>query len=304
MKRVLVTGGTGFIGRHAAARLVELGYEVHIATRAPAAIAGAVCHRADLLDPEAAAALMEAVHPTHLLHAAWNVEPGKYTNSAENLAWVEASLRLLKAFGEAGGRRCVTAGTCAEYEWGHDICRENETPCQPASLYGASKHALQIVQSEYARAASISSAWGRIFHLYGPGEHEQRLVSSLALALLRGEPAACTEGLQVRDFLHVSDVGGALAAILDSDIEGPVNIGSGEPVPLRKIIDLLGRITERPDLLRTGAIPTRPNDPPRLFPDTARLRSIGFRPRFTLEDGLADTISWWRKELANRADGN
>jgi nucleoside-diphosphate-sugar epimerase len=295
MKRVLVTGAAGFIGRNAVRCLIAGGYTVHTAGRKPLESAGITHHAADLLRPGESARLVDAARPTHLLHLAWNVEHGKYWTSPANLQWMEASLCLLRDFVAFGGKRCVTAGTCAEYEWGHDTCVEGETPLKPATLYGVCKHSLQITQSAFCRSAGVSSAWGRIFHLYGPHEQEQRLVPSVTASLLSAEPALCTSGLQIRDFLHVEDVARALVAILASNLEGPVNIGSGNPVRLREVVDTLGQITGRTDLLRPGAIPANPNDPHRLIPDIARLRSIGFMPRFSLETGLRETVDWWRK---------
>ena len=108
-------------------------------------------HRADLLDREQTSALMKAVAPTHLLHFAWYAEPGKYWHSEENLRWVEASLRLLRAFAGAGGRRIVIAGTCAEYAWTREThCKEESTPLRPATLYGSAKHALHLVARSHA----------------------------------------------------------------------------------------------------------------------------------------------------------
>jgi nucleoside-diphosphate-sugar epimerase len=115
-KRVLVTGGSGFIGRHMAPHLEALGYEVH-AVGYPAV---------DLLDDDSRRSLLETLRPTHLVHLAWHVPPGKYLSSTENVRWVQASLGLLMEFAAAGGQRVVGAGTCAEYSWdeGDGICRE------------------------------------------------------------------------------------------------------------------------------------------------------------------------------------
>ena len=94
VKTVLVTGATGFIGRHALQPLVERGYEIHAAT-APhhppgSAGAGVNWHAVDLLDPPQMQKIMVAIRPSHLLHFAWYVEPGKFWHAVENLRWVEA----------------------------------------------------------------------------------------------------------------------------------------------------------------------------------------------------------------------
>src|SRR2546423_13493112 len=168
MKRVLVTGATGFIGRHVLGPLVERGFDVHAVThRAPlSARSGCRWHVSDLLDTAQIVPLIKAVQPTHLLHLAWYSVPGQYWTALENFAWVQASLELLRRFHEAGGVRVVMAGTCAEYDWAYGYCSERTTPTQPHTLYGTCKLALQAMLDTYARQSGLSSAWGRIFFLY------------------------------------------------------------------------------------------------------------------------------------------
>jgi len=256
-------------------------------------------HQADLLEPAAARALVEAVAPTHLLHLAWYAEPGKYWRSTENLRWVEASLALLRAFARSGTapRRVVIAGTSAEYAWSQRThCVEGETPLEPATLYGASKRALHLVAERFAAEAGLSLAWGRIFFLYGPGESPSRLAGSVARALVRGEPAETSHGKQVRDFLHTADLGDAFAALLASDVEGAVNMASGDPVRVRDLVEALARAAGRPDLLRLGARPASPDEPAELTADARRLRDeVGWSPARSLADRAAETVGWWRE---------
>src|SRR5262249_29298236 len=104
-----------------------------------------------------------------------------------------------------------------------------------------------------------------------------------------------TLGQQQRDFLHVADVAAAFAALVDCDVTGAVNIASGHCAPVRELIDIMGRLTGRSDLLAIGARPTRPNEPPRLVQSVIRLQhEVNFTPRYSLEDGLSDTLSWWK----------
>jgi nucleoside-diphosphate-sugar epimerase len=289
-KRVLVTGAGGFIGRASLPALAARGYEIHAA------------RGVDLRDPGAAVALLNAVAPTHLLHFAWVTTPGLYWTSPENRTWLEAGRALLRGFAAGGGRRAVCAGSCAEYDWSRaGVCRESDSPLADAGVadptpYAACKIALQRELQAHCAAGSLSGAWGRIFFQYGPHEHPGRLVPTVIRSLLAGREAACSAGSQVRSFLHVDDVGDAFAALLDSDLQGPVNIGSAERV---SVADLAGRIAVqlgRPELLRLGAKPTPPGEPALLVPDVARLHGeLGWRARYDLDAGLAATIGWWRE---------
>lgn len=293
--KVLLTGASGLIGRQAIAPLLAAGYEVHALGRhAGEARQGLRWHGVDLFDEVSVKAAVKEVGASHLLHLAWYAEPGKFWNSPENLNWVRASLSLVQAFAEAGGKRLTVAGSCAEYDWDvAGVCTETGTPLKPHTLYGSSKHALRLVLEAYAREARLSLAWGRIFLLYGPGEYEVRLVPSVILPLLAGHEAPCSHGEQKRDFLHSADVAGAFVALLQSAVEGPVNIGSGETTAIKDLIGLIARELGREDLVRLGALQDK--SPALLVPDIRRLRDeVGFRPAFQLKEGLQDAILWWR----------
>jgi nucleoside-diphosphate-sugar epimerase len=305
MKRVLLTGASGFIGRHCWAPLLERGFEVcavssrDMSSGDKADVDDPVrWFRADLLDRSRIEPLLAEVRPTHLLHLAWMVVPGQSYDSLDNLRWVQSSLDLTEAFARQGGRRVVVAGTCYEYDQRYGLCHEDRTPRAPDTRYGVAKNALQELLSAFAPSWDVSFAWPRLFFLYGPHEHPRRLVSSVICSLLSGEPANCSHGRQLRDYLHAADAADALAAILDSDLAGPVNVGSGVPVSLRSIVEEVGRQLDRTDLLRLGAIPARPGETPLVAADTTRLaESLGWRPRINLSDGIERTIRWWQENL-------
>src|SRR3954447_5098583 len=145
MKRVLVTGAGGFIGRHVIRPLWESGFEVHTVSRRTTVQADGE-HLADLHNVDEMQAVLERVRPSHLLHLAWYVKHGEFWTSLENVRWLSSSANLLLAFSEIGGKRVVSAGTCAEYQRGHDICVEDATPCRPSTLYGSSKLSTSVIQ--------------------------------------------------------------------------------------------------------------------------------------------------------------
>jgi nucleoside-diphosphate-sugar epimerase len=135
-----------------------------------------------------------------------------------------------------------------------------------------------------------------VFFLYGPDEQPGRLVPSVVRSLLGGESVPASDGEQIRDFLHVSDVADGFASLLASDVCGPVNIASGEAVTVRTVIETIARSVGRPELIRWGALERGPGDPDVLLADVARLRDeVGFVPRITLEEGLMTTVDWWRE---------
>ena len=296
--KILVTGASGYIGRHTLRPLLESGCEVYALARRREVDfewpRGVHVLTLDLFDDAARQKTLAEIAPEWLLHLAWYAEHGKFWEAQENIAWLSLSIRMLGEFAQYGGRRVVVSGTCAEYRWNGEPCREAFTPLEPRSLYGICKATLFKFLEAGAPRLGLSYAWGRIFLLYGSSESEARLIPATARALLEGRPALCTHGEQIRDFMHVEDVARALVRILTSGVRGPVNIGSGEPISIAQAVGELAQRAGRAHLLRLGALPPRDDDVPVLIPDIARLRDeVGFRPALSLAEGLQKTLAWW-----------
>jgi nucleoside-diphosphate-sugar epimerase len=234
-----------------------------------------------------------------------------YWTSAENFRWLGASERLLRSFHAHGGCRVMMAGSCAEYDWSRaGVCDEllspladdqaaPNDPAVAAPPYTACKIALQRILADFGHRERLSTVWGRIFFQFGPHEHPDRLVPSVIRNLLLNQEAPCSHGRQIRSFLHVADVGEAFAAVLDSELEGPVNIGSDERIAVQDLVGRIGRQIGRSELLRLGARAASAAEPLLLVPEIHRLRDgARWRPRFTLNEALSDTIEWWRGRSA------
>jgi nucleoside-diphosphate-sugar epimerase len=297
-KTVIVTGATGFIGRHTIARLVARGYTVHALTsKLIGQNQDCHWHQVDLLDPLATAEIINSLQASHLLHLAWYAVPGKYWSSIENLRWVQASLALVQQFHAADGQRVVVAGSCAEYDWRHGYCSELVTPCKPNTLYGTCKNSLQEILQAYSKVSALSLAWGRIFMLYGSHESSTRLVASIINSLLQGQEARCSHGRQIRDFMYVEDVADAFVALLDSDLAGAVNIATGIPIAIKDLAEQIAKIIGRQELLKLGSIPAAPNDVPLLMGNADRLHNeLNWQPQWSIDQGLEQTIQWWKQQ--------
>ncbi len=297
MKRVLVTGAGGFIGRQTLAPLQAAGYEIHAASLTIPADAPSGIHwySHNLLNDAEVKELFSTVRPEYLLHLAWYAEPGNFWNAPENRQWVESGRILVKAFCRNGGKRAVFAGTCAEYETGHGQCIESRTPLKPATLYGACKNELHQFAAAFAEQNDLSMAWGRVFHLYGPHEHPGRFVPAVIRSLLRGEEARCTAGTQIRDFMHVRDVAAAFVDLLSDPADGAVNIASGQPVRLADIARQIALLLGAEELLKLGALPMPSSESPILTASVERLnREVKWTPSIPLEQGLNESIAWWK----------
>ena len=188
----------------------------------------------------------------------------------------------------------MLAGTCAEYDWRFGFCSERVTPTDAATLYGVSKTAVRTVAERFTATNDLSLAWGRIFFLHGPGEGERRFVPSVVRSLQRGEAVRCSHRRQYRDFLRVEDCAAGFVALLDSAVEGPVNIASLQPVTLGEVVRTLADLVpgDHSIPIEFGAVASPPDDPPLLVADVRRLTSeVGWTPHYDLRTGLARTLA-------------
>jgi nucleoside-diphosphate-sugar epimerase len=289
--RVLVTGAAGFIGSHVVRALVEQGDDVTAISR-PGRDSGlpptVTEIHIDLADADLGR-LVREVGPDASIHLAWHVDPATYLHAVkENLGALEASVRLLSALNEGGCRRLVLAGTCLEP--GNRV----ESREAPQTIYAAAKAALHVasMQLDTTRAACA-----HIFGTYGPGERPERVVPTVVRACLENRSIDVTSGEQRRDLLRVEDVASGIVAIMKSDLQGGVDVCSGVTTPLRDVFRAIGEATGRADLIAIGARPLAAGEPMEIAGDSAALNDLGWQPRWSLEAGIADTVTWWASEL-------
>jgi nucleoside-diphosphate-sugar epimerase len=232
--------------------------------------------------------LIATLRPSHLLHLAWVTAPGRYRYAAENLDWMEASLALVKAFGEHGGQRFVGVGSSAEYDVVTGLCVEDATPIRPVSLYGKCKAAVWMGIQTYAQRYGFSAAWARVFLPYGPGDEPRRLIPSLLTSLSAGKPINVTDGRQVRDFVFAPDVADLLVCLLaTAEANGAYNIGTGRGVAVREVIQWVADHLNAAELVHFGSQPRRDDEPATLVADMAKVEgTLGWHAATFIESGL------------------
>jgi len=278
MAVVLVTGATGFIGRATVDRLVRAGHDVHATSRRPPGARDAVTwHVADLLreDPSD---VCRAAGASTLVHLAWCVEPGQYWTSLENLDWVAASIRLVRAFSTSGGESAIAVGSAAEQH--------------SSALYPTAKGSLRSLLHAGAGALGLDVAWARVHQLYGPGEAAGRLLPDVISSLLRGSPVRVSAGTQERDFVHVDDVADALVALVSNRVNGTFDVGTGRAIAVADVVRLAAAATGGRDLIEWDAVPLRDGEPACLRADvTPLLEATGWRAQVTIEQGISSMVA-------------
>mgnify|MGYP002522119175 FL=1 len=294
-KKVLITGGTGFIGRNVVAELIKRGYEVHSLVFPPFAPEqkGLVQYEMNLMDSNAVDKFLSEHHFENLIHLAWYVGKGCHI-ADQNIDWTIATLNLLTSFQKYGGKTFVGAGTISEYEYKFGYLLEDETPTSPGTLYGESKNSVYKIAKTFCKQHDMKFKWPRIFNLYGPNEKPQRLMPSVINSCLKGEDVKVSDCLKFQDYLHVEDTARGIVEVFESDIQGAVNICSGKPVQLRYIVNKIAELTSFKGNILWGAIPAAFGDEV-VVGNNDKLKSIGWSPKYTLDEGLQQTINWWKE---------
>ena len=283
--RLLVTGGSGFLGGALVRRAVAAGHAVAVLTRRVQADSGnGVTTVIGSLEAPPWDEIA-AFEPDTVVHAAWIATPGVYLDSPENADWQRWSEAFAVGLPGVGVRHLTVLGTCIEYAVTGQPLNESTTPLDPRSPYARAKVGLNQALERALAGSGMTLGWARIFYPYGPGEHPARLASSLLARIRSGQPLVLRTPHSTKDYIHEDDVGSALLTLAQDRFEGPVNVGTGEGVTIEAFARLLARLAGRPDLVTLPADPVR--DPlDHVVADAGRLRSMGWKPRVALVDGL------------------
>lgn len=299
MRKILVTGASGFIGLHCLHELLSRNLEdvqIHAVTRTMGPeIEGIIWHRSDLLSEQELTLLIRQVQPTDLLHLAWYLNPQDYKNSPQNIYWLKASLTLVELFCLNRGKRIVATGTCFEYAPTATHCHEDITLIRPTTLYGTCKHALSKTIESFVQQKDINFTWARPFYLFGPGEAPSRFVPYIITSFLQNQEGRCFNGQLERDFLYVKDVAKALIDVLISNVAtGYINIGSGSAIKLGDLATKIAHILASKSNLNI-TINSNTTEPIRIVADNSRLKELMWKPAYDLDEALHETIAWWKE---------
>lgn len=285
--RLLVTGGTGFVGTHLTQQALHSGHEVLSLSRRPTPTAPRLHSIAAPIESPPWDRIIE-FQPDVLVHTAWEATPGVYLESPDNQQWVNWSEALVEGAVQRGIQRFVVLGTCIEYPiTGHPLV-ETLTPA-PASLYAHCKDELHRRLTRRWKGSDISLVWARLFYPYGPGEHPSRLCSSLIRRLRSGERVTLRTPHSTKDYIHIDDVGRALLTLASLGSSQTVNIGTGTGTTVLELAQRIGMLLGRPDLVGWED-PPAPDPLHHVVADATRLRSMGWLPQVELEAGLRGLI--------------
>jgi nucleoside-diphosphate-sugar epimerase len=300
-QKVLVTGASGFIGSHLCHRLIEEQAEVHAVyrTQAPRKESQLRWWQADLSDPGAVRSLFRDIRPDVIFHLASHVK------GAPNLEHVlptfhsnlQSTVNLLTLAAETGCRRIVLTGSLAEPD-------PQNGELFPSAPYAAAKWASSGYARMFHALYQLPVVIARVFMVYGPAQQDlTKLIPYVTLSLLQGETPKISSGGRLVDWIYVSDVVDGFVAIGEAaGIDGTtLDLGSGELVSIREIVQRLAGVVDSEAKVEFGALPDRPLEPTRLANPAETFVRIGWKPQVLLREGLERTVGWYRAEFERSA---
>jgi len=301
MKKILITGGTGFIGRQVINEFLSDNnqYEIHVITSSDAIYKfnkNVLVHKLNLLDQNAVNVFFKQYKFWGLIHLAWFVG-AKCHVSDINLTWLQASLNLLQNFAQTGGQSFLGAGSVSEYDYSYGYLQEDFTPLNSNTLYGQSKAALFKIANIFCQQNNIDFKWARLFNMYCPHEKEVRLMPAAIISMLKNETVKVSPCEQIQDYLHVFDAAKAVVKLFKSEMQGAVNICSGIPIRLRDVVEQIAELTNFNGSIDWGALPASFSDLLVVGNNQKLKQQIGWQQEINLNNGLQMTIDWWRKNL-------
>jgi UDP-glucose 4-epimerase len=293
-QRILVTGGSGFIGRHVVAELTAGGADVRVVDLQPHPDPAVDIVIGDIADREVVEAALSGVHAVVHLAAVTSVLRSLEQPQLTFRTNVAGTATLLEAARAAGVGRLVFASTNAVAGQMDGRAISEDSTLQPLTPYGATKAAGEMLMSAYTASYGLRCACLRLTNVYGLGmQAKDSIVARLMRAIRTGATFEIYgDGLQVRDYVNATDVTQAVRLALgDEAWRGPMVIGSGTSLSVLEVVEAVRRVSGATLDVRHG--PAKPGEMPAVIVDNRRVREAGWAPSMSLAEGLAGVWDEW-----------
>ena len=292
-EKVLVTGGRGFLGSHLCRRLLNSGVEVHATSRHPQLPQNTQVKwwQADLEDISAVRGLLTTTKPDVIYHLAGSVgaSPSLELVLPTFNSLLLSTVNLLTAVAETGCRRIILTGSLTEPQIG-------KSEPVPGSPYSASKWAANAYGRMFHKLFATPCVIVRPFMTYGPGQDHRKIIPAVILSFLKGEAPRLSSGRWEADWVYVDDVTeGFLKVAVEPQIDGAtIDLGSGQLVSVRAIVEQLTAIVGNGLKPLFGALPDRPFEQVRVADIVDTYEKLRWKASISLETGLKQTVDWYR----------
>ncbi|KAH7888089.1 hypothetical protein F5I97DRAFT_1966513 [Phlebopus sp. FC_14] len=319
-KRVLVTGGAGFVGSHLVDRLMLLGHEVTVLdnffTGSKTTVSHWVGHpnfemvRHDVVEPF-------MIECDQIYHLACPASPPHYQfNAVKTIKTSFMGTLNMLGLAKRTKARFLISSTSEVYGdpevhpqhedyWGH------VNPIGPRACYDEGKRVAETLTYGFHRQDGVDVRVARIFNTYGPrmNPYDGRVVSNFIVQALRGEDMTVYgDGKQTRSFQYIHDLIDGLIALMNSNETRPVNIGNGDEFTIGEFAELVREVVEKVQMEDGVAVPRRvqivykpmpTDDPQKRRPDTSRAKeALDWQPRWTVRMGLEEMVRYYKAKMA------
>lgn len=305
IKKILITGANGFIGRHLVRRLNAEGYSVGALVRSVSAktgrIEGVSYFHGDIRNYEEVKTAFSAFEPDTIIHLATYYA---VMHRADEIGVmidtnVKGTTNLLEAAKESGAVQLFINTSSTQVYEQKKQCLKEEDVIKPQSLYAVTKLYAEEACSYYADAFHLPCVTLRLFPPYGPGDHERRLIPYVIGSILKNTPPNLTTGKQEWDFVYIDDIVNAYLAVLKSypfkDDHAIFNIGTGEAVSIRSFVEKI-RVNIGSDIdLLWGSVAHRSNEVWYNSADIKKAQTVlHWSPETGIDEGIKKTVEWFR----------
>lgn len=307
MKKILITGATGFVGANLARRVVKEDFEVHILIRQNSnlwrikdTILKLHLHQVDILQKRLLKKQLQKIKPQIIFHLAntplyGGIHPSVRPYIDVNLV---GTINLIEACDDIDYECFINTGSSAEYGPKMTIMKEDDI-CQPLSLYAVTKLAGTNYASYYGRENKKPIITFRLFSPFGPYDDPKRLVSQVIYNALANKKIFLSNPKAVRDYIYINDVADAyIKAIAKAkDYPGEIfNLGSGQETPIEKVVEEILKLTKSKSIIRWGMLKTRPFESKKWQGDIEKVtKAFNWRPKYSLTTGIKETVEWFKK---------
>ncbi|CAG0983488.1 UDP-glucose 4-epimerase [Anaerolineae bacterium] len=309
--KCLVTGATGFVGAHLVRWLIQHECQVAVLIRPTSnlwrlqdIVLQLHIISGNLFEIALSAPAIQRFAPEIVFHLGWSAARTKYRDAPVQIQNLCGSLNLLQTARDAGCLCWIGLGSQAEYGRSESIITE-DSPTHPETLYGITKLSTALLAQKMCNLFGVRFAWLRLFAVYGPMDDPDYLIPYVIRVLLDSGKPSLTSGEQQWDYLFVQDAVRAIGQIgMTPTVHGIFNLGSGQAVPVKRIVEHLRERIDSRLQLGFGDKAYDANQTMLLQADVSRLqKAIGWIPQVSLEDGLEQTINWYRdRRKEDRSD--
>jgi dTDP-6-deoxy-L-talose 4-dehydrogenase (NAD+) len=271
--RILITGAAGYIGRHVVKAFLDAGHEVYASDFQFKGLDERACFINESIFSRSKDIFKRLGEPDLLVHLAWR--DGFIHNSRSHMSDLSDHVIFLENMIKGGLPALSVMGSMHEIGYWEGAIDDN-TPCNPLSMYGIAKNALRQSMMLFTKDKPINFHWLRGYYIYGDDIRGSSVFSKLSLAELDGQKEfPFTDGKNKCDFVHVNDLAYMIMkASIQSDVSGIINVCSGTPIALGDMMEKFIADHQFKIRLKYGAFPNRPYDSPAVWGDSTKIRQI------------------------------